>query len=542
MLDTLDGKTTEYDNIDEKTFIEITTSYPRDSEYDYKTRLERINLDQEKDEDIMNNKGFIISPTHGIKKDLLDNRSIFSRKFGQTMKDIEPFGNRYRCECGHLTKKVNLGFECNICHTKVKFVDDDYAYFGWIVLQRHWVISPAFYNSLKQFFGRSFDDMIRYEKAVDMDGNPTDKTNSTNPYYGIGMIEFREKFDEIMKYYLEKNKKQDKYDDIMSCRDRVFTQSIPVFTTLLRPYDSDKYTLPYEKTNEKYEIINKFASTLNNDIMLDRSLRRIVNTNGGIKREIEKNSEKQVCQLLYKMQLKIDELYNEIIDIIKGKRGCIRTLFGGRCNFTTRNVIVADPGLRIDEVRLPYAGLVELLQQSIINILVKTHSLSYSDAYRRWYESTIRKDKTIMAIINNILANALPNHRGLPVLINRNPTINYGSIFAMYVIGCSDEHSERMEYVMQLPLQILKSLNADFDGDVLNCVYIVNRSFWEIANNVFNPRNAFYLSRNDGLFNNDVNHQKDTLINATMLSELGQSIYTDDDLNNVKRIQQKWQH
>ena len=73
MLDVLDGKTTDSEDIDSKTFIEITTSYPRDSDYEYKTTLERLNLDEEKDNDIINNKGFIISPTHGIKKDLVDN-------------------------------------------------------------------------------------------------------------------------------------------------------------------------------------------------------------------------------------------------------------------------------------------------------------------------------------------------------------------------------------------------------------------------------------------------------------------------------------
>ena len=40
-------------------------------------------------------------------------------------------------------------------------------------------------------------------------------------------------------------------------------------------------------------------------------------------------------------------------------------------NFSARSVIVPNPKLRIDQVKLPYHALVELLQQSIINILKK---------------------------------------------------------------------------------------------------------------------------------------------------------------------------
>ena len=78
------------------------------------------------------------------------------------------------------------------------------------------------------------------------------------------------------------------------------------------------------------------------------------------------------------------------------------------------------------------------------------------------------------------------------------------------------------------------------DGDVMNVMYIINRAFYERAREVFNPRNAFYISRNDGLFNNSVNHQKDTLINANTLVELGHSSYTQEDEEHIKMVLAKW--
>ena len=430
--------------------LDINLSYPYDPEYEYFTRLERLNLDREREEDIKSNQGFIIAPTQGIKKDIKNPMSIFSRKFGQTIKDVNPFGNRYSCECGYTQNKVNNGTICKVCGTKVKYVDDNYQYFGWLVLKEHWIISPAFYNALRFFIGKDFDNIIKFQSLTTDDGHQERITDvKDQPYYGIGLIEFREKFEEIMKYYFNKNKKQANYDDIMREKDKVFTQSIPVFTVLLRPYDTDKYTFSHETTNQYYTMINKHVTELNKS------------SNIGMKNKRKGEPErKHVQDLLWKLQMKVDVLYSEIIDIIKGKKGNIRTLFGGRCNFTSRDVIIADPTLRIDQIRLPYSALIELLQQSIINILVKTYNVSYSDAYDRWYHANLKKDKTIIAIIESIIQNSTPEHYGIPVIINRNPSLGLGSLLQMYCVGISDP-TDKFEYVMQLPLQILPLLNAD---------------------------------------------------------------------------------
>ena len=516
--------------------LDLNLSYPFDPDYDYFTRLERIDLDLERENDLSTGKGFVIAPTQGIKKDIKNPFSIFSNKFGQTIKDVNPFGNRYKCECGFTQNKVNNGVTCKICGTKVRYVDDDYMYFGWMVLKKYYIIAPAFYQALRSFIGKDFDEIIHFACDTDNDGNQIPKEKPKDkPYYYIGFIEFKEKFDEIMEYYKNKNKKKiQKYNDIMKNREKIFTQSIPVYSALLRPFDIDRFTCSYESTNQTFNMINKYVTVLNSDANFSKVRFRMK----GAKSKTT-DERKATLDLLYQLQLKLDKLYDQVIDIIKGKKGNIRTLFGGRCNFVTRNVITADPSLRIDQVKLPYAALVELLQQSIINILTKTYNLSYADAYNKWYYASIKKDKIVFDIINNIIYNALPDHKGLPVLINRNPTISYGSILAMHVVGCSDV-GDKFEYIMQVPLQILPLLEADFDGDVLNCLYVINRAFWIRANEIFNPRNVFYISRNDGLFNNDVNHKKDTLVNATQLVELGQANYSQDDLNNIARIKAKW--
>ena len=80
---------------------------------------------------------------------------------------------------------------------------------------------------------------------------------------------------------------------------------------------------------------------------------------------------------------------------------------------------------------------------------------------------------------------------------------------------------------------------ADFDGDVLNILLIINKAFYERAYQIFNPRNAMYISRNDGKFNNAVNHQRDTIINTNTLLRMGRNMYTNEMLNRLNRIKNK---
>lgn len=424
--------------------MSLNITYPNSDEYEYETILERINFDDEKDIDILTNNGFIVSDSHGIKKDLKDPDSIFSPKFGQTLKDLNPFANRYRCECGATQHKINDGIKCKICGTKVKYVDDNFDYTGWIVLKDPYtVIHPGLYKSIEFIIGKDvLNNILNADpKKKDKDGHEIPVEAPANePYFAIGMMEFHDKFDEILKFYINKKKvKMPYYEDIMKHRRDVFTHSIPVFTTLLRPFELDTKAFYYEDTNSLYTIINKFKTQINND-----SLKIF-------------RQKKPKLQLLYDLQMKFNKLYDSVESILSGKRGALRTLIGGRYNFTSRDVIIGDPTLRIDQISLPYAALTKLLEQPIINILHKSYSKSYSDAYDFWYKSCIVENDTIKDIILSLINNHKCG-KGLPVIINRNPTISYGSILQMHCVKMTQG------YTMGIPLQILKGLGADFDG------------------------------------------------------------------------------
>ena len=312
-----------------ETVTQIRFTYPNSSEFDFLTKIEVIDLDKEMKEDIESGKGFLIeSPKSTNKKDIKSPNGIYSPKFGQKIGDVNPYADRYSCECGYLKSRINHGIECPVCHTKCKYVDDDFKMFGWIVLKdQYHIIHPKFYETLDFIFGASpynterkrikgtkLQNMLNYSPEVDQHGHKIECSfkPDNEPYYGIGMMEFYERFDEILEYYYNKNpKKKEYYDEIKYYRDIVFCHSIPVFTTHLRPADIRDGYMYFEPTNGIYNMINKHVHSINKD-----------------KRKFDRDYKIKNSQL-YKVQMKVMKLVSEIMDILTGKKGQLRMLIGG---------------------------------------------------------------------------------------------------------------------------------------------------------------------------------------------------------------------
>ena len=220
--------------------FKVHLNYPYSDEYDYFTKLERIDLDKECEKDLSNLRGFICDEPQSINKQIKAERGIFSAKFGRSLQDPDPYSNRYSCKCGFTQgafKAVpdDANFNCPVCHTPVKLVGDDFTYFGWIKLKdKYCVIHPLMYKSLESLIGEvNLAAIIEPEVELDGNGKPMSlydkrifkkkvarsfkKKGKVDPTYaGIGMLGFREKFDEIINYfYSKKPAKKDVYDDIL---------------------------------------------------------------------------------------------------------------------------------------------------------------------------------------------------------------------------------------------------------------------------------------------------------------------------------------
>ncbi len=384
--------------------INVKVTYPHDEKFDFKTELVRINLDKEREQDIQNGKGFIITEPKGIKKDIKLSNGIFSSLYGSnSISDVDSFNGRYRCRCGNRRGSIHHGEICPICNERVKYVDDDVSITGFLKLKdKYWIIHPNMYRIIEHFIGTGvLNRIIEPIVNIDINGNEIPlEPDKKEPFKGIGMMEFYERFDEIMDFYYAKlPAKKIYYDDIMQQRDNVFTHTISVYSSLLRPSSIDNGSLRYEACNDQFSLLSTLVYACNKDEL-----------------EIDKQQKEKLNQL-YDIQVQVNEVYNQIRDILSSKKGDFRSAIGGRYSFSSRSVIKQDVNLRSDEVMLPFHGLCELLQQVIINILVKSYQITYPAAYKKWYKAQITgKDQVIYDIIDGLIKDS--PYGGLPVLIN----------------------------------------------------------------------------------------------------------------------------
>ena len=384
----------------------IKVTYPRNDEYDYYVKMERIDLDKECLKDLSNQHGFIIKEPQPINKALKSEDSIFSSKFGRSLQDKDPYSNRYSCKYGctqgaFYAVPDDANWVCPVCGTEVKLVGDDFTYFGWIRLkERYCVIHPMMWKSLVFLIGKdNLEAIIEPEVELDTNGMPMSsydkrilkkknarkykrKASLDQTYAGIGMLEFRDRFEEVIAYFYKKRPaKKEVYEDIMENKDIVFTHSIPVYTTQLRIAKVENRRFTFESTNADFNILAKLAATVNKDGL-----------------SIYRNTKYQ-NRLLWDMQSKINHLTDEIINILSGKKGVMRSIISGRTAFSERSVIVPDATLKMDEITLPYFGLALLMEQVIINIVQKSYNITYAQAYKIWYYGTLQVDQRILDII-----------------------------------------------------------------------------------------------------------------------------------------------
>ena len=74
----------------------------------------------------------------------------------------------------------------------------------------------------------------------------------------------------------------------------------------------------------------------------------------------------------------------------------------------------------------------------------------------------------------------------------------------------------------------------------LNIVLLYNKDFREACERVYSPRNAFCISRDDGMMNKSINLFKDIMINMNAMIGLGRHNYTQEQLDKISNFKKKY--
>ena len=395
--------------------------------------------------------------------------SIHSPLYGTDWKDENAFEDRFSCKCGHLIGRKWMDAEtvCEICHSRVRFIDTDLRKTGWFVLDRNWVILPAMYYKLNWFFGSVSGHLYQMLKFVPESERAEYMDSKSSPFYGIGMIEFYERFDEILEYYYQKNKKHEGYMHLKIHRDEIFVHCIPCYNMALRKWMVRNGDIKYSDEDKIFQKLYSDHMLLNDDF----EWRRRVDYRKGRRKDTAYLRKENI---LHRIQGYINDLWKLSFDTVKRKDGIINEqILGARLNFIARNVIVPAPDLRIDHIRIGYTAFLELYKLELVALMHELYNVEYTTAWAMWEQANaVYSEKMYNLMVY------LKDHTNLYVSIDRNPSINYGSFITMKV---ADVTNDPNDYCMGIPVFVLKKANADFDGETKQYIpaYMVTCvSYW----------------------------------------------------------------
>lgn len=156
---------------------------------------------------------------------------------------------------------------------------------------------------------------------------------------------------------------------------------------------------------------------------------------------------------------------------LTSKRGWMRkNVYGSPLYFTFRAVISSlSERHEYDELHLPWGVAVASYE---IHLTAKLNRMTNPDTglpftpneiQRHLREHTLRYSPLLDQLFDELIAEA--PHKGLPVLFNRNPSLDRGSIQEFFVTKINKNPKIN---AVAMSVLTLKAPNADFDGDALN--------------------------------------------------------------------------
>lgn len=415
----------------------------------------RTNLEIEYLADMITNQGFLIKPESTyteVDTDKLINSSKFT--------DCE-----FRCDCGAFIGQDLIGQICPRCKTEITLHSLNFRYTGWIDLGEHKIIQFGYYNMLKRVLGNYLLKFILGDYKADMavkynendtefeEKQSTKKTGrpSVNSlsyiikkipksklgYQGIGHDGLYEHFEEIIRDCAPKTEEEEA-NILIQNKDAVFTSKIPIYSTTFRPVTKTSETLFYPKINKYFMMLVATYCKMGN-MVLPMEIRQTLNT--------IQNYYVDACEYLIKSEM-------------SKKEGFVRAqIVGGTFSFSARGVVILDISLRADEIDIPFNMALTAYHYRMTHMLAVRENMTLEQAYL--FIQTYKRDPHVIALLDEIMA------EGQYVTMLREPTNNLESITL-----CKIRRYKFDDDTISIPPEPLKGLNADFDGDALDLLFL----------------------------------------------------------------------
>lgn len=467
-------------------------------------QVEKINLDLECAIDLIEGKGIRLQSAESFHKKAdkftKKNEKVWdglqSEFFGTDYGDDEAFAERWSCKCKKYIGKMYEGKVCEVCKETVDYNDIDLTKFGWIIIDNFKVISPIYDQKLLAALGKQDDDTV-LDKILEVNYDDNDVTKYTekellqikkHPFMHKGMVWLSDpsNLKDVLEYYEKRRPKTQAklFKELKEDLYNIFTSSIPVYSAVLRT------ELPGEKGSKVFKLkINTSYS----------AIIRVSNFINKIPKEEYSDKINTINMQLVAIQKEIREVFDDTYKSLMKKTGIIMSkVIGGRYNYSARNIIVPSSGyLRADEVELSYSTCLELYRSELINFYQKINNCTTMEASYAWKRATVHFDQTFFNIMLYMVTDPKCK-KFMWLLICRNPCINYGSFIMMRAVNVTNDIKNK---TLTIPSNVLKTMGADFDGDVLNVFRIIGEYFSKEFSKNLNPRYNLYIDRINGKIN-----------------------------------------
>lgn len=175
-----------------------------------------------------------------------------------------------------------------------------------------------------------------------------------------------------------------------------------------------------------------------------------------------KSKESKIVHALNKLS---DYYYSFYDTSLRPKLGWFRRhIFGSRTHFSFRAVITSLHDVHeYDEIHLPWSLSVQFLKVHLISKLLK-RGFSPNDAIGYIYKYTLEYNPLLDEIFQELIRESPYN--GIPILLNRNPTLTRGSVQQLRVTKIKTDPDIN---AISLSVLILRALNAD--QNLINSFY-----------------------------------------------------------------------
>lgn len=477
----------------------------------------KYDMDKECRSDFLNGYGVRLTSVESFdKKGNKIYNGLQSSFFGSDYGDERAFADRYSCECGKCVGRMLEGHICPECDTEVQQYETDLKKFGWVILDNFPIMSPIFYNKLELALG-SMDGGTKVLEGIlkvgfsgqsEAEFDDKDRANiAKHPFIKKGMRWLSEHIGEVLTYYESRRKSAAaRFEELRFDMDKIFCHSIPIYTNALRvetPGEKGEKVFKV-KTNTLFSSIIKCANKVNSYTLEDAK---------------DPKLSYSIDRYLWQIQSDLSAVWEEEFNTIKGKRGFIQNkVMSGRHNFSARNIIIAGSGyLHANEIEICYSTFIELFRYELCSFYAKLKSCSINTAQLRWSRAKNHFDNDFYNIMRCIIKDK-KNAPYIRLMINRNPSINFGAFLYCKIVRVKPSITDK---TMTINTRIIKTLNADFDGDVLNIFRIPGADLGAKFAKNMDPTYNLYINRINGRLNPNMMPLKDEVILFWCFNNMG---------------------